>query len=157
MFLGRLAFEQVHRHDRYKIRLADIECVPPDGMSRVDFLDEVQYLANLPAELRLLDDELPEQLAGAFARHPWVMSVNRVQVLPGNRLHVELKYRRPVLAVMWDGQLRAVDAGGVLLPENAAAAGLPLFTGRARPPQGPVGVSWGDPAVLAAAQKAAHE
>jgi hypothetical protein len=156
VWLGQLALERVRGQDRYKVRLADVQCQPPAGMTRGDFLDEVRYVAGLPAELPLLDEELPRQLAEAFAQHPWVDKVEQVMVLPGNQVRVQLKYRTAVLAVPWDGDLRAVDARGVLLPATAATTGLPIFDGIALPPRGPAGTAWGDDAVLAAAKHAAE-
>ena len=38
------------------IAFSDIECEPPGKLSREEFLGEVQYLANWPDEINLLDD-----------------------------------------------------------------------------------------------------
>jgi hypothetical protein len=157
IYLGRLAVEELRRHDHYRIRFADILCEPPPGMTRADFLDEVQYLSNFRAEIRPLDSELPQRLAEAFATHPWVEAVERVEVADIATIKVSLRFRSPVLAVPWDGQLRAVDAGGVLLPGDAGTDGLPVFTGTAQPPRGAAGTTWGDERVLAAARAAAQK
>src|SRR5262249_11840426 len=68
-------------------------------LAAADFLGEVQYLAEWPDRLRLLDPALPRQLADVFARHPWVERVEGVRVEPDRALvAVRLAYRRPVLA-----------------------------------------------------------
>jgi hypothetical protein len=152
VWMGRQALEQLRGQDRYTIPLSDVQCEPPAGMDRVDFIDEVQYLAGLPAELHVLDDNMPRRLAAAFARHPWVEKVEQVQVMAGNTVRVRLRYRTPVLAVPWNGTLRAVDAGAVLLPADAATDGLPIYQGIPLPPHGPAGTCWNDPDLLAAAQ-----
>ncbi len=153
---GRQALDQLRAHDRFTIPLADVECNPPPTMSRTDFLEEVQYLAGLPDQLHLLDEDLPRRVAEAFARHPWVDRVERVQVAGGRELRVQLRHRSPALAVPWQGELRAVDRHGILLPADAPTAGLPVFAGTALAPKGAAGTSWDDPAILAAAQKSAQ-
>jgi hypothetical protein len=152
VWTGRQALEHLRGQDRYTIPLSDIQCDPPAGMDRIDFIDEVQYLAGLPTELHVLDENMPRHLAAAFARHPWVEKVEHVQVLAGNTVRVQLRYRRPVLAVQWNGTLRAVDAGAVLLPADAATDGLPIYQGIPLPPHGPAGTCWNDPDLVAVAQ-----
>jgi hypothetical protein len=174
--LGRLAVERLRGEDRYTVAFADLDCVPPDGLTREEFLDEVQYLAEQPDRLGLLDDGLAERLAAAFARHPWVEEVRGVEV--GSRgASVRLVYRRAVLAVplqdgvpLKDGVAeiaarsgsrreakksgRAVDKQGVLLPVKAMVPGLPVLYGDVAPPTGQAGSPWGDPRVEAAARTA---
>src|SRR5205085_1645284 len=76
------------------------------------FLGEVQYLGGLPERLALLDDDLPGRLAEAFARHPWVEKVERVEVVPPGRVRARLTYRTPVLAV-WLIEGRVSPAGPI--------------------------------------------
>jgi hypothetical protein len=133
---------------------AAIDCDPPPGLDRREFLDEVQYLGGFPDELHLLDAGLAERLAEGFARHPWVEKVERVEVQLSRGVHVRLAHRTPVLAISHGGRLRAVDANGVLLPARASTQGLPRFQGTARPPSGPAGTRWGDAAVEEAAARA---
>ena len=73
--LGHWAGGQLRDHDRYAVLFADVVCDPPPGSSRADFLEEVQYLAALPDRLQRLDDGLAGRLAEAFAKHPWVETV----------------------------------------------------------------------------------
>jgi hypothetical protein len=155
--LGKVAWQQLRDREQFTIAFADIECDPPPGQGRADFLDEVQYLAALPEKLRFLDEGLAERLAGAFARHPRVEKVTRVELTAPRRVRVRLVYRTPVLAVRWGGQTRVVDGMGVLLPRGTPARGLPLFPGRAPPPKTAEGQPWGDAAVEAAARRAGKD
>jgi hypothetical protein len=153
--LGRRARQQLAPGPRHTLAFSSIDCAPPAALSREDFLGEVQYLAGLPDQLNLLDERLSERLARAFAGHPWVRAVQRLEVTATSRVRVQLRYRTPVLAVPRGGALRAVDADGVLLPATAAAEGLPVFRGRLERPNGPEGTVWNDAALLAAARTAA--
>jgi hypothetical protein len=153
-FLGKLARDHLRHDQRYTIAFADIDCEPPPGTERGDFLDDVQYRSSLPNDLSLLDEDLAERLSGAFARHPWVAKVEAVETSSPRRVHVTLHYRVPVLAVRCDGQLRAVDAQGIVLPATASVTGLPVYQGTAKRPN-PAGSPWGDTEVEAAARAAA--
>jgi hypothetical protein len=172
---GRYATAALQARDACSIRFAAIECTPPPGQTRVEFLDEVQYLGDLPDRLRLLQPGLPARLAAGFSRHPWVSQVERVTISPGRWVRVELMYRRAALAVRLrhpaggsgDGPaavtsdagntiaVRVVDDGGVLLPGSASATGLPVLDGEDRDPSGPPGTPWGSEHVRAAAALAA--
>jgi hypothetical protein len=102
--------------------------------------------------LQLSDNDLASRLATAFAAHPSVQSVERVEVLP-RHVRVGLQFRTPVLAVSCAETLRAVDASGVLLPASTATNGLPVLSGATLPP--PItgsGKPWPDPNVAAAAK-----
>ena len=151
--LGRLARDAL-RQD-YAFPFSAIKCQPTPGSEQADLLSEVQYLAGMPDQVRLLDDDLADRLRVAFARHPWVESVEDVQIAP-RRITVQVRYRRPVLAVPVKGQLRAVDGFGILLPESANTRGLPLYPGSAPLPAGPAGAPWGDATVESAARAAAQ-
>jgi hypothetical protein len=175
--LGKLAHDHLRGLDRYAIRFTDIDCAPPPGASREDFLGEVQYVSSMPDRLHVLDADLPARLSDAFARHPWVEQVERVEIVPPRNVRVRLVYRTPVLAVPvpesaachcdWidlrgsTGQKqrsqrgRAVDGRGILLPPKAVSADLPVLYGKVAPPAGPAGTPWGDPGVEAAARIAA--
>jgi hypothetical protein len=151
---GRLALDSLREEERYTLPLAAVECDPPPGLSRADFLDEVEYYGTLPRRLHLLDEGLPARLAEGFAKHPWVAKVEKVEVLPPSEVRVQLAYRVPALVVKSEAGTRVVDGGGVLLPRSAPCEGLPVFDGKASRPAGPAGTRWGDPAVEAAARKA---
>jgi hypothetical protein len=153
--LGRRARQHLAPGPRHTLAFSSIECTPPTPLSREDFLGEVQYLAGLPDQLNLLDERLSERLAGAFAGHPWVQVVQRLEVTAAPHVRVQLRYRVPVLAVPRGGALRAVDGQGVLLPTSAATDGLPAFRGRVEQPAGREGTVWNDSTLLAAARTAA--
>lgn len=143
--------------ERYQVRFAAIECTPPPGLGREEFLSQVRQRAGLPEQVNLLDPGAPSRLADAFALHPWVVKVELVEFTAARAIRVHLRYRRPVLAAWADGKLRAVDEDGVLLPPEAPTAGLPQFPGVAFPPTGAPGSRWGDAAVEAAARRQAKQ
>jgi hypothetical protein len=151
---GRWGLEQLHDSPRYNIAVADLECQPPVGMTRQEFLDEVRYESRLPSRLNVLDEELPQNLRDAFTRHPWVEKVESVEIKPAKQVIVTLTFRKPVLAVKLGTELRVVDGDGVLLPRKTATAGLPIYDGIAKAPlRDQAGTRWGDPNVEAAARK----
>jgi cell division septal protein FtsQ len=145
IYLGRLALEQLPGQERYLVPVAEIECAPPVGLPKKEFLEQVQYEARLPERLNVLDENLPRALRDAFVKHPWVERVDEVTLTAPRRIEVRLTYRRPVLAVAWEDGLRALDGFGVLLPKNAPTRGLPVYEGQPSPPKGPAGTRWGDP------------
>lgn len=153
LLTDRLTHDAIRHQKRFTLDFLKIACDPPPGMERTAFLSEVQYHANLPARLELLDETLSQRLAEAFLRHPWVEQVDEVRITPPGRIEVRLIYRQPVLAVPVADHLRAVDRHGILLPKSAPTEGLPIFPGRARTPAGPEGTPWGDEAVEEAARR----
>jgi hypothetical protein len=152
--VNTLTRDRLRNLERYTIDFLDIACDPPPHEERVQFLSEVQYLTNMPSQIRLLEDGLVTRLAEAFGRHPWVEKVEGVEIAATRQVRVKLEYRTPVLAVPQEGGLRAVDRKGILLPANAVVDGLPVFSGQAKKPAGPAGTRWGDPAVEEAARQA---
>jgi hypothetical protein len=148
---GRLALNDVALTRRFTRPLTAIECPAPADLTREAFLIEVQYLSHLPDELSLLDPSLAETLADAFARHPWVESVDGLR-LDGS-LALSFTTRRPTLAIPTPSGIRVVDRRGVLLPPSASAKGLPIYeTSNALALPTPcAGSSWPDRSVVAAA------
>lgn len=153
IWAGRWGVEYLRGQDRYELAFADIACDPPPMLTKERFFDEVRFVSRLPARLNLTDDDLAKKLRAGFAKHHWVEQVDAVEIKPPKQVIVRLTYRTPVLAVKVDETLRAVDGHGVLLYTDAPTAGLPIFAGTAKPPQGAAGTPWGDPAVEAAARK----
>ncbi|HEY7155325.1 MAG TPA: hypothetical protein VH575_15285 [Gemmataceae bacterium] len=164
--LGRGARAALHDRAGYTVAFHEIDCEPPQGMSRGAFLDEVRHLSRQTEMLHLLDEDATARLARAFAAHPWVESVRRVQIVRRDRrdagLRVELTYRQPVLAVWLPSDkaprggnalmsARAVDRQGVLLPVSAVHTRLPVLMADVSVPAGSVGSRWGDRRVWAAA------
>jgi hypothetical protein len=91
--LARLSRQQIRDWDRYTVLFGDIDCVPPEGQERREFLGEVQYLAGFPEHLRLLDERLPARLAEGFAKHPRVKRVISAEILPNRKIRIGLVYR----------------------------------------------------------------
>jgi hypothetical protein len=171
---GRVARASLHDRMAYCLAFADIDCQPPEGMSRAAFLDEVRSLTRQPAALRLLDEDLPTRLHRAFLAHPWVESVRRVAIDPPRgtasrrslTVHIDMEYRQAVLAVASaEGEWQMVDRRGTLLPssspfppsrgEKRGRPHLPILRTRVAAPAGPIGSCWGDARVVAAAKTAA--
>jgi hypothetical protein len=90
---GIMTRQAVHDWDRYTVAFAEIDCTPPPGQERRDFLAEVQYLAGMPDRSSVLDEDLAPRIAEAFARHPCVEEVERVSLLPGRKVSVRLQFR----------------------------------------------------------------
>jgi hypothetical protein len=161
LLLGRAAREDLRPQQRYTTAFAEIECDPPPGMERAEFLGEVQYLASLPDRLSLLDEGLAARLAEAFAGHAWVERVERVEMTAPRQVSVRLAYRLPVLSVQsWprqpgDPEQTAVDGQGIYLPPLPRAQVLPRLRTTVSRPGGPSGTPWGDPGVIGAARTAA--
>ncbi len=150
--LGRWTRSGLRGHERFQVAFAEIECTPPANLPLPAFLGEVQSLTGLPGQLDLLGKDLPQVLSAAFRQHPWVEEVERVEVLPGRKVRVQLIHRTPILAVDHANQTRTVDREGVLLPATAATEGLPHYCSPVPPPRGPPGMEWGDPTLKSAAQ-----
>ena len=91
---GPFTRDAVRNWDRYTVAFSEIDCEPPPGQERPDFLAEVQYLAGMPDRLSVLDEDLAAQLADAFGRHPRVENVAAVVVLPKRKVYVRLRFRR---------------------------------------------------------------
>jgi hypothetical protein len=143
---GQYSRDRLRSQDRYHVAVSAIDCLPPPNLSRDDFLNEVQYLSGLPGRLDLLDSDTPEQLRQAFAHHPWVERVERVEVLPERGIKADLVYRKPVLLVPGHPAttLLPVDHNGVRLPAGKMSERLPRWSGpTTKPPQSP-GIVWND-------------
>jgi hypothetical protein len=90
---GNWARDSLADRDRYQFPFNHIECAAPAGMSRTDFLDEVQYLAGLPDRVNVLDENLAARLAQAFALHPRVGKVEGVHIRSAEQIQVRLVFR----------------------------------------------------------------
>lgn len=164
--LGRVTRERARGLDGYTVAFDTIDCPTPSALGRADFLSEVQYLSNMPGRFSVWDEGLAARLADAFAAHPWVERVERVEVRP--RPRVRLAFRVPVLALEWVGDAelpavdlalpiprRVVDGHGVLLPAAASAEGLPVLRVRRPGPPAPAGKRLNLAVVESAARTAA--
>lgn len=154
LWLNPTLLDRLRGQERYLLPLAEVDCPAPAGMTRADFLDEVQYYGSLPERIDLLDESMGEKLKEAFSRHPWVRGVKAIQSIPPRGVKAELTFRKAVLAVRTGKALRAVDEQGVLLPKNAGVKGLPVLEQEAEAPKGAEGTPWGDARVEEAARQA---
>jgi hypothetical protein len=158
LWVGQQANQALRQRGR-PFPFAGIACDPPGNQSRREFLVEVQYLAGLPDQLDLLDPDLSVRLVEAFARHPWVARVERVEK-HADQIQVVLRHRSAALRIRLAGPpnepggWRAVDGEGVLLPASAEVAGLPVWEGVTTLPPRP-GLPCPDPGVVAAARTVA--
>jgi hypothetical protein len=152
LWLHPTLLDRLRGREPYALPLSEVQCPAPPGLDRRDFLDEVAYYASLPDRLDLLDEGLAEKLKRGFAQHPWVKEVGAVRMVPPRQVHVELKFRRPVLAIRVGTDLRAVDEAGILLPKNAPVKELRVLEEDVPPPKGAEGTPWGDPRVERAAR-----
>lgn len=157
LWLNPVLRERLRSQPRYQLSFSEIQCPSPPGLTREQFLEEVQYYASSAARLEVLRDDLEEHIKEVFGRHPWVKQVDVVHLLGPKEVRLDLTFRRPVLAVPVGKETRAVDEDGVLLPRNAITMGLPLMSGKAEAPAGAEGTAWGDPNVTKAARKAGRK
>ena len=161
--VGQQSRNYLHRQDHYRVAFRDIDCAMPEGLTRDEFLGEVQYVASWPDDVGLLEDHLATRLQLAFAAHPWVETVRRVEVTPDRRVRVDLTFRTPFLGVPTrykDGGSdrvvnRSVDANGVLLPQSPADGSLkPALLSEVPSPANRAGKRWDDARVQTAVRTA---
>jgi hypothetical protein len=158
--IGRYTRAHLHAQDRYQVAFAEIDCTPPPGLGREEFLAEVQYVAGMQDRVPILDPEVGSRLATAFAHHPWVESVEQVALGPPRQIRVRLIYRTPVLtipaATKPEGLVQgwSLDSWGVRLPPSPGREGLPVLCSRPLP-EGPSGKPCGDAALEGAARTVA--
>jgi hypothetical protein len=113
--------------------------------------------------MHLHDRRLVEHLAQAFALHPWVAQVVRVEKKYPAQVNVQLEYRKPVLVVKVDAPgdqgLLFLDQEAVLLPSAdfapTQARNYLRILAAGEAPVGPYGSAWGSPRMAGAAKVAA--
>ncbi len=136
-----------------------VEITPLPEWIHTDIRVQVFRDASLDRPLSIVDDDLVERLRGAFALHPWVAKVERVQKFHPARVQVQLVYRRPVCMVEVGGEWIPVDAEGVVLPREdfspVEAGRYPRLLGIDTIPPGIAGTRWNDARVLGGAEIAA--
>ena len=115
-------------------------------------------MAGIPDRLSVLEPGLPSRLAAAFtAHHPWVESVERVEVVPPHRLCVRLRFRTPVLRVRpTEGPPVMVDAARRLAAGPAEGRLAGVHGRRSAGIQNSRGAGYGQTDVEAAARLAAY-
>jgi hypothetical protein len=144
--------------DEYRFETAKVAITPPPRDVPPDIVDQVLKRSRVPKTVSLLDDDLTEKLAKAFASHPWVAEVVSVRKSFPPRVDVQLKYRKPVAMVETTAGMYPVDEAAVLLPPEdfsiADTKRYPLLRGVQTKPHGPAGVRWGDVVVELGAKMA---
>ncbi len=147
--------ERVLASDSHRITPDKVHMTPPPAWVHADIRREVFRAASFDRPLSLHDDDLTQRIAEAFALHPWVAKVRRVQKRHPAAVEVVLDYRRPVCMVEVHGELLPVDGQGVLLPKDdfspVEAAEYPRLVGLKAPPVGAVGEPWSDARVIGGA------
>jgi hypothetical protein len=142
----------------YRMKSTDIRIVDLPRWVPPDVVEQAASNAGLPVELSVLDDDVVEDVAAAFQLHPWVARVNRVSKFVPARIEVDLTFRRPVAMVQVKSGMYPIDVEGIRLPPAdfsvADTKRFLVITNVRSTPQGPVGTSWGDPAVIGAARLA---
>jgi hypothetical protein len=142
--------------DRYLLPAEAITVTPPPEWIVADVREQVIHAAGLDRRLSILDPEFAKRIEDAFALHPWVASIERIEKKFPPAVQVELTYRKPVAAIEIPvGDSRAllpVDARGVHLPTEDVPLirrqYLPRITGVSGQPS--VGQQWEDPRVAGA-------
>jgi hypothetical protein len=155
-WIGRRAGEGVADRERYAVPLSRLRFDTPPYIDPKAFLTETRYLGDLPDTVQATDPELAAKLSAAFRKHPWVADVGAVAVAADGAVRVGIRFRVPALAVRWvsgsEREVRAVDAGGVLLPVEAPTDGLPVLVNDQTGPKPDPGQVWPGPDVRRAAE-----
>ncbi len=145
----------------YRLTAQQVEITPPPEWIHSDVREEAFRDPALSSPLSIMDDDLVERVAKAFAGHPWVAKVLSVAKRYPASVKVELAYRKPVCMVVVPGGLVPVDEGGILLPRGEGdfspleATRYPRLEGIDHMPAAPVGSRWTDAKVIGGAEIAA--
>lgn len=150
---------ELHGSPEYQVTRDRLLVTPRPEWIRRDLAEQVYRDLALEGPLSILDDHLLERVRDAFALHPWVAKVQRVQRRYPATIYVDVIYRRPVCVVETAGRLVVVDAEAVVLPDEdfspVEKARYPRLAGIESGPLGPVGTRWGHPRVTGGAEIAA--
>ena len=132
----------------YVLTAERIRLSPAPAWITTDIRAEVVRDASLDRPISILDPNVVERVAKAFALHPWVGHVQQVSKHHPARVDVVLIYREPVAMVEVPGGLYPVDIQGTVLPSAdftaQQASQYPRLAGVDTIPVGPVGTYWGD-------------
>jgi len=146
----------------YFVTAQQIEVTPQPAWIHSNVKAEALRSASI-SRLDLRSRQLVEQVAHAFALHPWVAKVIRVEKHYPAQVKVELQYRRPVLVVKLDlpdqKNLLFLDEQSVLLPSGDFAPSqakdyLRIMAG-GETPASIYGMPWGSERLAGAARLAA--
>jgi hypothetical protein len=142
--------------DRYMLQADGITISELPEWIVGDVRGQVIESAGLAGRLSILDPNFLSTIENAFALHPWVASVDRIEKSYPPAVHVVLTYRQPIAVVEApEGeatQLLPVDSQGIHLPAADVPlirrSYLPRITGIVGQP--PLGQQWDDPRVAGA-------
>jgi hypothetical protein len=145
---------------RYVLHSDGITISDPPEWIVGDVRRQVIEASGLAGRLSILDPNFVTSIEHAFALHPWVEKVLRIEKNYPPAVHVEVTYRRPVAVIeapQGDAALLLpVDAQGIHLPADDVPlirrTYLPRITGIVGQP--PVGRTWDDPRVAGAVELA---
>jgi hypothetical protein len=146
----------------YLVSAEAIHVTSQPAWIQADVKGEVVRTANL-TRLDVRDRKLVENVASAFALHPWVAAVERVEKRFPPAVDVQLRYRRPVavveIAARGEAGLLFIDAHSVLLPSAdfapERAKDFLRIAGGNETPTGMYGTTWGSERIAGAARLAA--
>ncbi len=146
----------VSQNAKFQMSVDRIDLSPTTRWTPHDIVENVAKSHPDWNDRSLLESNLAADLAAAFAKHPWISKVDRVEKTRQGRVIVQVTYRTPVAMIETHRGLYPVDAEGVLLPPNdfslAESDQLPHLRQIRSMPNGPAGTVWGDPLVVAGAK-----
>ena len=152
---------RVLQKQEYLLLADKIVVSPPPDWVPDRFIEDVLRGSGLN-KVALLDKTLPQKLMEAFATHPWVEKVEKVDLRYPSGADIKLVYRVPVALVeMTQRGVVPVDRSGVVLPQYLSDTSPDqqekhlIIQGVQSMPLGSAGTLWGDPMIQTAAQLAA--
>jgi hypothetical protein len=159
-WISRTAWHVALSADEYRLAPQNIQvCTESNWIDVQRLTASVIQEASLDQRLSILDRRLTERLGLAFAAHPWVAEVARVEKFHPARVEIDLIYREPVAVVVNQMQRIPVDRSGVRLPledfTRDQLDAFPAILGIHNTRRDWVGNAWGDPRVEGAARIAA--
>lgn len=145
--------------EEYRIGVDQIVISPAPRWVPVDLVQRVFARADFGDSLSLQDPMVSEKIALAFHTHPWIEQLKRVRKSFPAKITVDVVYREPVAMVqVVGGGYLPIDKFGHLLPdEDFSPADIDRYPIIANVTSIPIrrGESWGDAAVVGAAELAA--
>lgn len=146
----------VRPHARFQMSAGRIELTTSTRWAPHDIVGQVASRHPEWNQRNLLESTLTADISHAFAQHPWIARVEKVEKTRQGRIVVQVVYRHPVAMVETHRGLYPIDSEGILLPPNdfslTESNRLPHVRNVRSMPNGPAGTQWGDPVVAAGAR-----